>query len=89
MIKSYDFIINAYHDYTLRAEIIKHIDKQGYSEMIFQNALLKFDYVNRKIIELPYNSSKVWEMEIGYDDFISVMNSSCPTCLIKKFCKFL
>ena len=72
MIKSYDFLIKAYHNPKFRTEIIEHINMKANSEIIFQNALLKFDYGNRKIIELPYGSAKVWAMEISYNDFIAM-----------------
>ena len=89
MIKSYDFLIKAYHNPKFRTEIIEHINMKENSEIIFQNALLKFDYGNRKIIELPYGSAKVWAMEISYNDFIAMMNSDNPISIIEKTCKFL
>lgn len=88
MIQSYNFLIKAYHNSKFQTEIIEHINMKENSEIIFQNALLKFDYGNRKIIELPYSSAKVWTMEISYDDFIAMMNNDDPIAIIEKACKF-
>lgn len=89
MIQSYDFLMKAYHHSKFRTEIIEHINMKENSEIIFQNAFLKFDYENRKIIELPYSSAKVWAMEISYDDFIAMMNSSHPMTIAENACIFL
>ncbi len=89
MIQSYDFLIKAYHNSKFRTEIIEHINMKENSEIIFQNSLLKFDYENKNIIELPYSSAKVWAMEISYDNFIAMMNSDNPISITEKSCKFL
>lgn len=93
MIRSYDFLIRAYRVLSFREEIIRHINLPTDSEMIYDFAILKFDYDKRVIKEYPnigvFLANKVFPMEISYDAFFQIMDNKGPWFICEKECKLV
>ena len=93
MIRSYDFLKKAYRVPSFRNEILRHIHLTTNSEMVYEYAILKFDYENKVIREYPNPgallSCKVFPMELSYDAFLQMMSSEDPWTFFENECRFL
>lgn len=93
MVQSYDFLVHAYRNELFRQEINEHILLDADSELTHYSALLKFDSVHKMIREYPLEGAmfacKIIPMELSYEAFNNIMESSEPWLIAEKECHFL